>query len=220
MPAQKDCQLAQPRRVAPCSRDCPRDYGSDAGNFAHAFRSVVEHLAERVAEVLRDSSRERGTDALYFRSEVAFERDRSGRPHRFEIDYVKLIAKARMLFEAALGADGRANFQAGEISNHRDAAQLAVFAGNDHDGDRVAVVLVNEQDLIEDALQRLGRLMRLCHGKRITRAARRVQLMAMGASTGAGEIRLQWSPTCRSGSAGLSSSSERRNRRAETTRYS
>ena len=140
-----------------------------------------------------DSPRKCRADALYFRSEVAFERDRSGGPHRFEIDYVKLIAKARMLFEAALSADGRANFQTGKISNHRDAAGVAVFAGNDHDGDRIAVVVVNEQDLIEDALQRLGRLMRSCHGKRITRGGRRVQLMAMGASTSAGEIRLQTS---------------------------
>jgi hypothetical protein len=36
-------------------------------------------------------------------------------------------------------------------------------------------------------------LMRLCHAKRITRGGRRVQLIAMGASTGAGEIRLQTS---------------------------
>jgi hypothetical protein len=36
-------------------------------------------------------------------------------------------------------------------------------------------------------------MMRLCHGKRITRGGRRVQLIAMGASTGAGEIRLQTS---------------------------
>src|SRR5208282_478233 len=183
VPAQKDRQLAKTGRVAPRCRDCPRNYGSDPGDFAHAFGSVVEHFAERVSEIFGDSTRERRADALYFRSEVAFERDRSGGPHRFEIHHVKLIAKARMLFEAALSADGRANFQTGKISNHGDAAGVAVFAGNDDDGDRVTVFVVNKQDLIEDALQGLGRLMRLCHGKRITRGGRRVQLMATGAST-------------------------------------
>ena len=79
-----------------------------------------------------------------------------------------------MLFEAALSADGRANFQTGEFSHHRDAARVAMLAGNDHDRDRIAILFVDEQDLIEGALQRLGRMMRLCHAKRITRGGRRV----------------------------------------------
>src|SRR5208282_3423395 len=120
--AQKDRQLAQAGRVAPGGRDCSRDGGSDAGNFAHAFGRVVEHFAERIAEMLRDSPREPGADAFYFRSEVAFDRDGPGRPQPFEVHHVKLIAEARMLLEAALRADGRADFETGEISYHRYAA--------------------------------------------------------------------------------------------------
>lgn len=56
---------------------------------------------------------------------------------------------------------------------------------HDHDGDRVPVLVVDEQDLIEDAFERLVRLNRLCHGKRITCREPRVQLMGTRASTGA-----------------------------------
>ena len=55
---------------------------------------------------------------------------------------------------------------------------------DDHDRHRVTGFVVYEQDLIEDAVERLGRLLRLRHANRI-RVARRVQLMATRASTGA-----------------------------------
>ena len=48
--------------------------------------ALLSTSGELVAEMLDDSARERGTDAFYFRSEVAFERDRSGGPHGFEIE--------------------------------------------------------------------------------------------------------------------------------------
>ena len=130
-----------------------------------------------VAEVLRDSPRESGADALNFRSEVAFDRDGSGRAQRFEIDDVELLAEARMLFKAAERADGRADFEAREIADDGDAAKIAMLLRHDDDRDRVAVLVVDEQDLIESALDSLGRLNRLCHGNRITRdGARRQQV--------------------------------------------
>jgi len=177
--AQKDGQLAQAGRVAPRSRDGARDRGADAGNFAHAFRGVVEHFAERVAEMFRDSAREPRADAFYFRSEVALYRDGAGRAQRFEIDDVKLFAETLMLLEAADSADGRAHFEAGEIADDRDAAKIAMLIRHDHDRDRIAVAVVNEQDLIEDAFERLGRCQRLCHGNRITRDGGGVQLAAL-----------------------------------------
>ena len=96
---------------------------------------------------------------------------------RFEIDDVELLAEARMLFEAAQRADGRADFETREIADDGDAAKIAMLLRHDDDGDRVAVLVVDEQDLIENALDSLGRLNRLCHGNRITRDGRGVQLM-------------------------------------------
>jgi len=54
-----------------------------------------------------------------------------------------------------------------------------MLASNKYNGDRVAVVVVCEQDLIEDALERLGRMLSLSHRDRITRIARRVQLASI-----------------------------------------
>ncbi len=183
--AQKDCQLAQARRVAPCGRDQPRGSGADAGNFAHPLGRVVEHFAESVAEVFGDAPRAHRADAFYFRGKVAFDRDGARRPQRFVVDDVELLAEALMLLEAALRADGRADFEAGEIADHGDAAVVAMLERHDHDRHRVAVLIIDEQDLIENALERLVRFNCTCHGKRITRAACGVQLTAMRASTGA-----------------------------------
>ena len=94
-----------------------------------------------------------------------------------------------MLLEGALGANGRADFEAREIADDGDAAKIAMLLRHDHDRDRVAVLVVDEQDLIEDALERLGRLYSLCHKQRITRPARRVQFAATRASTGTLAIR-------------------------------
>ncbi len=182
--AQENRQLAQPRRVAPCRRNRARDCGADAGNFAHPLRRVVEHFAERVAEVLRDAPREPWADAFYFRSEVALYREGSGGAQRFEIHDLELLAEALMILEAAERAYGRTDFEACEIADDGDAAKVAMLLGHDDDGDRVAGLVVGKENLIEDALESLGRLLRLCHGKRITRAARRVQLMTTRASTG------------------------------------
>ena len=65
------------------------------------------------SRMYRTAARADGTNAVDFRSEVAFYRDSSRGPQRFEIDDVKLLAEALMLFEAALRADGRADFQTG-----------------------------------------------------------------------------------------------------------
>ena len=89
---------------------------------------------------------------------------------------MKLLAEALMMLEAADGADGRADFEAGEIADDGDAAKVAVLLRHDHDRDRVAVLVVDEQDLIENALEGLGRFQRLCHGIRITRDGRGVQM--------------------------------------------
>ena len=179
VPAQKDSQLAQARRVAPRSRDCACDRTADARNFAHSLRRVVEHFAKRVAEVFRNSPREPAAYAFYFRSEVALDRDGSGGPQSFEIDDMKLLAEPLVLLEAAQRAYGRAHFQTREIADDGDAARVAMLLRYDHDRDRIAVLVVDEQDLIEDALESLGRLNRLCHGNRITRDGTGVQLPAL-----------------------------------------
>ena len=158
---------------------------ADAGNFAHPLGRVVEHFAESVAEVFGDSARTYRTDAFYFRGKVAFDRDGSRRPQRFVIDDVELFAEALMLLEAALRADGRADFEPGEIADYGDAAIVAMLERYDDDGHRVAVLVIDEQDLVENALERLVRFNCTSHGKRITRAARGVQLNTMRASTGA-----------------------------------
>src|ERR1700688_3590901 len=96
---------------------------------------------------------------------------------------MKLLAEARMLFKPALGANRRADFESCKISDDGDAAEIVMLASNEYNGDRVAVVVVREQDLIEDALERLGRMLSLSHANRITRGARRVQLASIEAST-------------------------------------
>ena len=183
-PRRKTVSSRRPGRVAPCSRYQPRGSGADAGNFAHPLGRIVEHFAERVAEVFGDSARTHRTDAFYFRGKVAFDRDGARRPQRFVVDDVELFAEALMLLEAALRADGRADFEAGEIADYGDAAVVAMLERHDHDRHRVAVLVIDEQDLIENALERLVRFNCTCHGKRITRAACGVQLTAMRASTG------------------------------------
>src|SRR5258707_13266155 len=96
---------------------------------------------------------------------------------------MKLLTEARMLFKPALGPNRRADFESCEISDNGDAAEIVVLARNEYNGDRVAVVVVREQNLIEDALERLGRMLSLSHANRITRIARRVQLERREAST-------------------------------------
>ena len=136
VPAQKYGELAQTRGVAPCSRDQSRGRGADARNFAHAFGGVVEHFAERVAEMFGDSAREPGADALYFRSQVAFDRDGAGGADGFEVDDVELLTEARMLFEGAESADGRADFEACEIADDGDTAKIAMLLRDDDNRDR------------------------------------------------------------------------------------
>ena len=82
-----------------------------------------------------------------------------------------------MLFEASQRPDRRADFESSEVADDRDAANIAMLLRHNHDRDRIAVLVVDKQDLIEDALDRLGRLNRLCHGNRITRDGGGVQLM-------------------------------------------
>src|SRR5580693_9743617 len=78
---------------------------------------------------------------------------------------MKLFAEALMLLEAALRADGRADFEAGEIADYGDAAVVAMLERHHDDGHRVAVLVIDEQHLIENALERLVRFNCTCHGK-------------------------------------------------------
>src|SRR5258708_468115 len=70
-----------------------------------------------------------------------------------------------MLFKPALGPDRRADFDPGKISNHGNAAKIAMLSStrNDNDRDHIAVVVVSKQDLVENALDRLGSMLSLRH---------------------------------------------------------
>jgi len=57
---------------------------------------------------------------------------------------VKLLAEALMLLESALRANGRSDFEAGEIADHRDAAKIAVLLRYHDDRDRIPVTIINE----------------------------------------------------------------------------
>jgi len=90
------------------------------------MRRVVQHIGQVVAEMLDDPARERGSNAFYFRGEIALDRRDSRRPYRFEIEHAELIAVARMLLGAASRADARADLDGSQVADDGDAAPDAV----------------------------------------------------------------------------------------------
>jgi hypothetical protein len=94
-----------------------------------------------------------------------------------------LLTEPRMLFVPALRSNRGADFDPRKIPDHRDTPKIIMLSRDHNDRDRVTVVVVRKQNLIEDSLDRLIRLLSLRHANRITRAARRVQLATREAST-------------------------------------
>src|SRR5208282_215793 len=162
--AQKDRQLAKSGRIVPGRRD-PRDHHArETAHLAQSIGLIVQDLAQRFAKVFDDLARQPGADTFYLVREIALERAEVGRTKGLEVLDLELLAVARMVLEAAGGANRRANLQPGQAPDYGDARARAVVIGAFDDRDRVAILIVRKEDLFERPLDSVLRVPSLGRG--------------------------------------------------------
>ena len=103
-----------------------------------------------------DPARQRRSDAFNFRSQIAFERGDAGRPQRFEVVDLKLLAVTRMFLETPSQSQAGANLDPAKIANDGDTGARPFVVATLNHRDRIAVGLVDEKQLIKGALNLMG----------------------------------------------------------------
>jgi len=151
VPTQKDGQLARPTRRA-MHRDHPRTAAPTPG-LHHTGGTIVEHFAERVAEIFGYPRARTGPLAFYFRSEVAFDRDRAGRPS-FRTRRRETARQSLVLLKPPSALIVDPNFETREIADDGNAAKSPFSCGMTTTRYREPLLVVDEQKPLEDALER------------------------------------------------------------------
>jgi len=132
-------------------------FGPDAVHFPEPGREVVDDLERLFAESLNDAVGKRFPDALdQSAAEVLLDADDGPRQHAFEFLDGELAAELFVRGPAALGADGFAHVECGEVADDGDGLGPAPggrgFGDELRDG--VMVLLVGVHDAFDRAFDR------------------------------------------------------------------
>ena len=136
---------------------------------------MIENFSQSVAEILGDSPGQRWPNTVNLRCQVSLERERAGRTEGLVVFDFELFAEPGMLFEAAARANYRADFQPGQASHYGHGQGVTTLGiGPDH-RDRIAILLVDVQDMVERALNHRLDLCGTGHDSRIALPRKRVK---------------------------------------------